>query len=102
MHEQQKTARHGSVRDGLRQIRKSDTLRTVIIIVFVISILGLNLSTLTPILANYVLNALAGAFGLLCAATGVGSVAAATMMASRSRFGVGGLLSVGVDTLSKV
>jgi MFS family permease len=92
------------VREGFVAAKASATLRTVLIVIVVVSTVGFNFNVLLPLLASNRLHVGAEGFGLLSAAFGAGAVVGALVVAARGRaswrafllgtagFGVGMLL----------
>ena len=92
------------VREGFRVVAASPTLRTVLIVIAIVSTIGFNFNVVLPLLASDRLHVGAQGFGLLSAAFGAGAVVGALVVASRGRaswrafllgtagFGVGMLL----------
>jgi MFS family permease len=83
------TRRHGAVfsqiREGLRYAVATPDVLFVVILMGAIGCFGYNFQTILPLIAEYVLNADAAAFGLLTSSMAIGSVGSALLMASRGR-----------------
>jgi MFS family permease len=82
--------------DGLRYVWRSPMLLLPVTMIGLVSTFGMNFSVVVPALADEVLKTDATGFGILMASTGVGSMAAALLIAfsSKSRPMVIGLGSV--------
>ena len=78
-----------SLAEGLRFIRSSQVVLLAMVVVGVASMMGLNLGVVVPALASEVLHVDAAGFGLLMAATGVGSLLAALWIATLPTVHVG-------------
>ncbi len=78
-----------SLAEGLRFIRSSQIVLLAMVVVGVASMMGLNLGVVVPALASEVLHVDAAGFGLLMAATGVGSLLAALSIATLPSVHVG-------------
>jgi MFS family permease len=87
------------LREGLHYAAHSPPIRTMLILLMVISLVGAPYSTLMPIFASDILHGTfygnANTQGLLMAATGVGAVLGAIFLASRrSVLGIGRIVAV--------
>jgi MFS family permease len=69
------------VGEGLRYIAESPTVYTILALVGVASLFGLNFTTLLPLFARYVLHVGSSGYGFLAAAMGAGSLAGAITLA---------------------
>jgi MFS family permease len=76
-----------AVKDGVNFIRHQKDLREVLMAVAVMAILGFNFSVLLPVVVKQTLGLGETAYGLLMSCMGVGSLAAALTIATRSRKG---------------
>ncbi len=72
-------------REGLAYAWHDAQVRTVLIVMTCIGLVGFNFNTLVPLLASDTLHVGARAFGLLSAAFGLGALAGAMVTASRKR-----------------
>lgn len=77
----------GEIRAGLGYIRRTPLVLLTIALTGLISIFSLNFNVLVPTLARTVLQQEATGFGFLMSAVGLGAVAAALSLASRSKEG---------------
>jgi MFS family permease len=71
------------LRDGLRYAAGSPPIRTMLILLTVISLVGAPYATLLPVFAKDILHGDARTMGFLMAATGLGAVLGALFLASR-------------------
>ncbi len=71
--------------EGLRYVRRKEMLLLPIVIVGLASTFGMNFGVVVPALADSVLHLDATGFGFLMAATGIGSLAAALLIAFSGR-----------------
>jgi MFS family permease len=80
-----RTPRHPmtEMKEGFRYAWGSPPIRTMLLLLCVISLMGAPYATLMPIFAKDILSGDAGTLGLLMAATGVGAVLGAIFLASR-------------------
>jgi MFS family permease len=76
-----------SVKDGVAFVRRERHLREVLVSVGLMGILGFNFTVLLPVLVKHTLGLGETAYGLLMSCMGVGSLAAALLLAARSRQG---------------
>jgi MFS family permease len=84
------------IREGLSYIRHHETILTLMVVVSVSSIFGFAYATLLPAYAQDILHTDATGLGLLSAASGIGSLAGALLMASQAKSRYKGLtLTVG-------
>jgi MFS family permease len=81
-------ARRPSLRSGLQAVRGVPPLVTIAVVLAPIGLLGLNLSTVGPIVASNVLQLGAAGFGLVTSAAGVGALLAGVALTARDRVGV--------------
>ena len=72
-----------TIADGLRYVRQTDLVLLATVVVGMVSLFGLNFTVLAPALAQDVLHADASGYGFLMAATGVGSLLTALVIAFR-------------------
>jgi MFS family permease len=83
------------LKEGLRYASASPPIRSMLILLCVISLMGAPYVTLMPIFARDILGGDAGTMGLLMAATGLGAVVGAVFLASRrSVLGIGRIVAV--------
>lgn len=75
----------GQLQEGLAYVRHTPTILLAISVLGIVATVGMNFNVLIPILARDVLGGDAGAFGFLMAASGVGSLASAVMIAYGQR-----------------
>lgn len=75
----------GNVAEGLRYIRATPTVFTILTLIGVSSLFAFNFTTLVPLVARYVLNVGSSGFGFLMAAMGAGSLAGAICLAFFNR-----------------
>jgi len=73
------------VAEGLRYASREPTIRTVLIMMLVISTIGINFNVLLPVLAARTLTAGPSTYGFLSAAFGIGALGGALTSASLSR-----------------
>ena len=111
----------GTIADGLRYVRRTDLVLLATLVVGLVSTFGLNFTVLAPALAQDVLHTDASGYGFLMAATGVGSLLTALVIAFRGSarpatiaagalllglaevvLGVSGLLSVSLLAMAAV
>jgi MFS family permease len=71
--------------EGLRYVRETPTIRLAIVTLGVVATAGMNFSVLVPVYARDVLGGDATTYGFLMAATGIGSLACALMIAAGLR-----------------
>ncbi len=71
--------------EGLRYVRQTGTMLTIVILVAVVGIFALNLNVILPLFAADVLNVGASGYGTMSAATGLGSLIAALVIAVTGR-----------------
>jgi MFS family permease len=69
--------------EGWRYMVRSPPIRSVLLLVGVISLMGIPYTTLMPVFARDILHGGASTMGLLVGATGVGALAGAMVLASR-------------------
>ena len=75
----------GQVRDGLRYVWATPTLRSTLLLMSVVATLGLNFRVTLPLLARFTFDGGPGLYGLLASMVAAGSVVGALATASRSR-----------------
>jgi len=89
-----------SIKDGLKFVLANTTIRNVLIMTAFVSLFGMQFSILMPVFVSKVLHQSSGALGLLTAASALGSLIGALIIANRGQAGtlkrVLGLASVGV------
>jgi len=73
------------VEEGLAYVRRTATIRLAIVTLGVVATAGMNFSVLVPVYARNVLGGDATTYGFLMAATGIGSLACALMIAAGLR-----------------
>jgi MFS family permease len=75
----------GQIRAGFRYVWATPTLRSTILLVLVVSMLGLNYRVALPLLARFAFDGGPGAYGALAAIMAAGAVVGALAVARRSR-----------------
>jgi MFS family permease len=94
----------GQVRAGLKYVWRTPELRVPLVMMAVVSTLAYNFSVVLPLLTKSVYGRGGGAYGLLSAAMGVGALAGALLLASRTRPSrrllVASAMAFGVATLA--
>jgi MFS family permease len=75
----------GQVRAGIRYVWATPALRSTIVLVAVVGMLGLNYRVAVPLLARFAFDGGPGAYGALAAVMAAGSVAGALTVARRGR-----------------
>ena len=75
----------GTIAEGLRYVRRTDLVLLAVLVVGLVSTFGMNFTVLAPALARDVLHTDASGYGFLMAATGVGSLVTALVIAFRGR-----------------
>jgi MFS family permease len=75
----------GQIRAGVRYVWATPTLRSTILLVLVVGMLGLNYRVALPLLARFAFDGGPGAYGALAAIMAAGSVVGALAVARRSR-----------------
>jgi MFS family permease len=75
----------GQVRDGLRYVWATPTLRSTLLLMSVVATLGLNFRVTLPLLARFTFDGGPDLYGLLASMVAAGSVVGALATASRSR-----------------
>jgi hypothetical protein len=90
--------------EGIRYVRRTDLVLMATVVVGLASLFGMNFGVVIPALAKEVLGTDATGYGFLMAASGVGSICAALLIAfsGRSRPGIvgGGALMLGISLLA--
>lgn len=76
-----------SVKDGLRYIRKNETILKTLVSILIVSVFALNYNVLVPVFAKTVLYQEEAGFGFLMSFVGVGSFFGAMLIAIRSKHG---------------
>jgi MFS family permease len=93
----------GQVRDGIRYVLATPTLRWTIALMGVVATLGLNFRVALPLLARFTYHGGPSMYGVLASLMAVGSVAGALTAASRSRPSqrllLGSIVGFGVSSL---
>ncbi len=74
-----------NVKEGLAYIREAPIVLTILALVGVASLFGLNFTTLMPLFARFVLHVGSDGYGFLMASMGIGSLAGAISLAFFSR-----------------
>ncbi len=82
--------------EGLRYVRSSPTIVTLLVMNLVVVVLGMPYQTLMPVVAERVFGVGAEGLGLLLASAGVGALAGALLVASLSRFSHPAALELGL------
>lgn len=77
---------YAELKEGLRYVKKHKIIRTLILMVGVVSLFGISFATLLPAWAVKILNGDATINGLLQSARGVGALTSALLVASLGRF----------------
>jgi MFS family permease len=75
----------GQIRAGIRYVWATPTLRSTILLVLVVGMLGLNYRVALPLLARFAFDGGPGAYGALAAVMAAGAVVGALAVARRSR-----------------
>jgi MFS family permease len=75
----------GQLQEGVAYVRNTPPVLLAIAVLGIVATVGMNFNVLIPVLARDVLASDAGAFGFLMAASGVGSLASALMIAYGQR-----------------
>jgi MFS family permease len=75
----------GQLREGLRYVWDTPTLRRTILLMAVVGTLAFNFATLLPLMVKFVFHGSATTYGLVSALLGFGSMAGALTTATRSR-----------------
>jgi len=75
----------GQVRDGLRYVWATPTLRSTLLLMGVVATLGLNFRVALPLLARFTFNGGPSLYGMLASTMAFGSVVGALATASRAR-----------------
>ena len=73
------------ISEGLRYVRETPTIRLALVTLGIVATAGMNFSVLVPVYARDVLGGDAATYGFLMAATGVGSLSCALMIAAGLR-----------------
>ena len=85
LHKRERVPRaRGQVREGLRYVAKTRTLRVPMLMMAVVFVAGYNFSVLLPLLATDTFGGTAATFGRMLALFGVGSLTGALVMAGRT------------------
>ena len=75
----------GQVREGLRYVASTPTLRSTLLMVAVVGTFSLNFTVLMPLLARFTFRAGPGTLGLLTSTMGLGSLVGALAAAARAK-----------------
>jgi MFS family permease len=86
----------GQVREGMRYVWHTPTLRTPLLMMFVIGTLAYEFQVILPVMAEYTFHGDAGTYGVMTAAMGVGAVIGGLFVAGKSQHGVEALVRVSV------
>jgi len=88
------------LREGFRYVVGFPPIRTVLVVLAVVSLVGAPYAVLTPIIAREILHGGAGTLGLLTGSAGLGALAGALYLASRSSvLGLGRIIPLAGLTL---
>lgn len=94
----------GAIRDGLRHVRNTPELAVPLALMALVGTLGFNFQVVLPLLAKFSFGGGAGAYALLVASMGVGSIIAALVNGNRGETGAkviaGASLAFGVAALA--
>lgn len=71
------------LRDGWRYVSRSRTIRSILLLLALVSLVGMPYTVLMPVMANEVLGGGPNTLGLMMAATGVGALVGALFLAAR-------------------
>jgi MFS family permease len=74
-----------AIREGVRYVWRTDSLRRPLLLMTVLYVFAFNYAVLIPLFAERTFGGDAGTLGLLLSMAGIGSLAGALVMASRSR-----------------
>jgi predicted MFS family arabinose efflux permease len=84
-------------KEGLRYAFGSPPIRTLLLLIAIVSLLGMSQSTLMPIMANRILNGHARTFGMLLCASGCGAFVGSIYLAGRRTVvGLGRVIAVAI------
>ena len=86
----------GQVREGLRYVWRTPTLRTPLLMMFVIGTLAYEFQVILPVMAEFTFHGDAGTYGVMTAAMGVGAVVGGLFVAGKSHHGIDALVRVSV------
>ena len=86
----------GQVREGLRYVWRTPSLRTPLLMMALIGTLAYEFQVILPIMAKYTFGGDAGTYGVMTAAMGSGAVVGGLATASRDRNGLDALVRVAV------
>jgi len=84
------------MREGMRYVWHTPTLRTPLLMMFVIGTLAYEFQVILPVMAEYTFHGDAGTYGVMTAAMGVGAVIGGLFVAGKSQHGVEALVRVSV------
>jgi MFS family permease len=86
----------GQVREGLRYVWRTPTLRTPLLMMFVIGTLAYEFQVILPVVAEDTFHGDAGTYGVMTAAMGVGAVIGGLFVAGKSNHGIDALVRISV------
>jgi len=86
----------GQVREGLRYVWHTPTLRTPLLMMFLIGTLAYEFQVILPVMAKYTFDGDAGTYGVMTAAMGVGAVLGGLVVAGKSSHGIDSLARISV------
>lgn len=94
----------GAIREGLRHVRNTPELAVPLALMALVGTLGFNFQVVLPLLAKFSFGGGAGAYALLVAAMGAGSIVAALVNGNRGETGgkviAGAALAFGIAALA--
>jgi MFS family permease len=95
--EKPKSSAWASLKEGFDYVRQTPPVRALLLLLALVSMCGLPYIVLMPIFADKILNGGASAMGMMLGAAGIGSLAAALVLASRQRVqGLGRVVAISV------
>ncbi len=86
----------GQVREGLRYVWRTPTLRTPLLMMVVIGTLAYEFQVILPVMAEDTFHGDAGTYGVMTAAMGVGAVIGGLFVAGKSNHGIDALVRISV------
>jgi MFS family permease len=86
----------GQVREGLHYVWRTPTLRTPLLMMFLIGTLAYEFQVILPVMAENTFNGDAGTYGVMTAAMGVGAVIGGLFVAGKSNHGIDALVRISV------